>query len=302
VVRVDGIDTETGKHRPRQLGTYSSQRAARQAVAELLERGAVESAVRAKKGTVGELVEAWAASKVDVTAKSRLQYEWATGHIRKGLGGIPLDQLTGEDVARWIDEMAASGLFARSSVQLFRMLLRAALDEAVAEGRLRRSPAARVGMPRHVAKPELVREVPAWTEDDVRRFLAASKDHRWYGPLRLNVLNGLRPQRAPRAEVGRRRPQGRHGAHRARSDRGARPPDVDRGQERPIPPHDPDRSEDHPTARRPPPPPARGAPGRRQQVGRQRPRRGEQDRHGRVTGQLRPDPRAIGGPGPASHD
>jgi hypothetical protein len=31
VVRVDGIDTETGKHRPRQLGTYSSQRAAQAA-------------------------------------------------------------------------------------------------------------------------------------------------------------------------------------------------------------------------------------------------------------------------------
>ena len=28
VVRVDGIDTATGKHRPRQLGTYPSQRAA----------------------------------------------------------------------------------------------------------------------------------------------------------------------------------------------------------------------------------------------------------------------------------
>jgi integrase len=28
VVRVDGIDTATGKHRPRQLGTYASQRSA----------------------------------------------------------------------------------------------------------------------------------------------------------------------------------------------------------------------------------------------------------------------------------
>ena len=28
VVRVDGIDTATGKHRPRQLGTFASQRAA----------------------------------------------------------------------------------------------------------------------------------------------------------------------------------------------------------------------------------------------------------------------------------
>ena len=31
VVRVDGIDTETGKARPRQVGTYLSQRAAKTA-------------------------------------------------------------------------------------------------------------------------------------------------------------------------------------------------------------------------------------------------------------------------------
>lgn len=28
VVRVDGIDTVTGKHKPKQLGTYQSQRSA----------------------------------------------------------------------------------------------------------------------------------------------------------------------------------------------------------------------------------------------------------------------------------
>jgi hypothetical protein len=82
VVRVDGIDTESGKDRPRQLGTYPSQRAARRALAELLERGDTESAVRADKGTVGEYVDAWAAAKVDVSPKSRQQYEWAAKHIR----------------------------------------------------------------------------------------------------------------------------------------------------------------------------------------------------------------------------
>ena len=192
VVRVDGIDTETGKDRPRQLGTYPSQRAARRALAELLERGDVESAARAEKGTVGEYIDAWAAAKVDVSTKSRQQYDWAASHIRKGLGGIPLDQLTREDVATWIDGMAAGGVYARRSIQIFRMVLRAALDEAVAEGRLRRSPAARVGMPRVVVKADRVPEVPAWTEDDVRKFLAAVRDHRWYGPIRLHVLYGLR--------------------------------------------------------------------------------------------------------------
>jgi hypothetical protein len=31
VVRMDGIDTETGRHRPRQLGTYASRRSAQAA-------------------------------------------------------------------------------------------------------------------------------------------------------------------------------------------------------------------------------------------------------------------------------
>ncbi len=38
------------------------------------------------------------------------------------------------------------------------MVLRAALEDAVASGAIRRNPAARVGMPRHVAKPDLQRE------------------------------------------------------------------------------------------------------------------------------------------------
>lgn len=35
VVRVDGLDTVTGKHKPKQLGTYRSQRAARTPVGRL---------------------------------------------------------------------------------------------------------------------------------------------------------------------------------------------------------------------------------------------------------------------------
>ncbi len=111
-MRVDGLDTESGKDRPRQLGTYPSQRAAGRALAELLERGDAEAAVRADKGTVGEYLDAWAAATVDVSPTSRLQYEWAAKRIRKGLGGVPLDQLTREDVANWIDGMAAGGVYA----------------------------------------------------------------------------------------------------------------------------------------------------------------------------------------------
>ena len=52
VVRVDGIDTETGKHRPRQVGTYTSQRSATAAARSFraeettTERGTVSWLVR----------------------------------------------------------------------------------------------------------------------------------------------------------------------------------------------------------------------------------------------------------------
>jgi integrase len=72
------------------------------------------------------------------------------------------------------------------------MVLRAALADAVEVGDLRRSPAARVGMPRQVAKPNRQREVDAWTEEQLHRFLEAISGHRWEAPLRLAALYGLR--------------------------------------------------------------------------------------------------------------
>ena len=53
VVRVDGIDTETGKHRPRQLGTYASRRSAQAAASSFTASGEVGS----DRGTIGHLVD-----------------------------------------------------------------------------------------------------------------------------------------------------------------------------------------------------------------------------------------------------
>jgi integrase len=71
-------------------------------------------------------------------------------------------------------------------------VLRASLREAVDEGLIPRSPAARVGLPRTVAKPERVKETEAWTAAEVDRFLEASLSHRWAVAFRLGVLYGLR--------------------------------------------------------------------------------------------------------------
>lgn len=188
VVRIDGIDTETGKHRPRQIGTFSSQRAARNAAASATAVGET----RTERDTVGRLVDRWVASRTDVGEATRAQYEWAAGWIRRGFGSVPLGGLDREDVAKWLDSLARGGELSRRSIQIVRMVLRAVLDDAVEEGLIRRSPARRVPMPRQVAKTAKVNDVKAWDDVEVRRFLAAVADHRWGGPIRLEVLFGLR--------------------------------------------------------------------------------------------------------------
>ena len=187
VVRIDGIDTETGRHRPRQVGTYESRRAALNAT-----RAAVAEGRTIERGTVAWLVRRYVASRNDVSLKAREQYEWAIPHIEAGLGAIRLDRLDRYDVARWLDGLASAGKLSRRSIQICRNVLRAALADAVADGLLRRSPAARVAMPREVVKPDRERETEAWSADQVVRFLEVSADHRWAVGFRVAVLYGLR--------------------------------------------------------------------------------------------------------------
>ena len=187
VVRVDGIDTASGKHRPRQLGTYASQRSANAAA-----RSMKTEDRSTERGTVSWLVRRYVASRTDITVKARQQYEWAIPHIENGLGAIQLSRLDRDDVATWIDNLAAGGKLGRRSIQICRTVLRAALSEAVDEGLIPRSPAARVGLPRTVAKEVKPKDAAAWDAADVDRFLEATAEHRWAVAFRLGALFGLR--------------------------------------------------------------------------------------------------------------
>lgn len=71
-------------------------------------------------------------------------------------------------------------------------MLRAALEDAVDEGLIRRNPAARVPVSKKVVKGERFRAVGAWDDTQIRTFLKALEGHRWEGPIRLSTLNGLR--------------------------------------------------------------------------------------------------------------
>jgi integrase len=188
VVRVDGIDTESGRRRPRQLGTYPSQRAARNAAADAI----AEGRQRASRQTLADLVDRWVASRTDIGMKQREQYEWAATHIRAGLGGIAVHDLDSDDIAAWIDSLASGGQLGRRSIQIVRMTLRASLAAAVKNGTLNRNPAAGVPMPRNVERPVREKEAESWDDEQLDRFLTVCRTHRWGGPMRLEVLYGLR--------------------------------------------------------------------------------------------------------------
>lgn len=133
-VRLDGIDTETGKRRPRQLGTYPSERRAIAAArAALVEEPILE------RGTVGWLVRRYVESRTDVSTGTRQQYTWAVPHIAAELGAIRLDRLDRDDIRKWLGAMAAASQLSRRSIEICRAVLRAALADAVDEGRLPRS-------------------------------------------------------------------------------------------------------------------------------------------------------------------
>ena len=58
MVRVEGIDTETGRVRPRQIGTFPSQRAARAAASKATASGDLPLA----RGTLAWLLDRWVPS------------------------------------------------------------------------------------------------------------------------------------------------------------------------------------------------------------------------------------------------
>jgi integrase len=187
VVRVEGIDTESGMRRPRQLGTYDSRRAAVTAA-----RTATIEGRTAERGTVGWLVHRWVEGRTDVSLKARQQYQWAERHIQAGLGAVRLDRLERDDVTRWLAGLARGGRLSRRSIQVCRNVLRAALADAVDEGLIGRSPASRAPLPRDISKPDRRRETEAWTRDEIARFLNATASHRLAAAFRIAVLYGLR--------------------------------------------------------------------------------------------------------------
>jgi len=128
-------------------------------------------------------------------------YQWGGKHVKADLGSIPLNMLERSDVGRWLNGLAAGGRLSRRSIQICRLVLRDALDDAVHMGVMRQRPAARVALPRKVAQPGRVREVKSWDHSQVLHFLDSSAEHPLGRAAPPRRALRVAPQRAAGAQV-----------------------------------------------------------------------------------------------------
>lgn len=190
-------DPATGKRRQHSKGGFRTQKLAQAHLNSILER--VESGAWKpdQKLTVEQLLtNHWLPSvRTEGHRPATVeQYESVVEHwIVPHIGAKVVSTLTPSDVQKYVEKIRTAktatgrkGLSARSA-QLSVGILKAATAWALTSGLLGRDPLAGVKRPKVTRKP-----VSAWSTDEARRFLAATKDSRHAWAWALLLSRGLR--------------------------------------------------------------------------------------------------------------
>ena len=233
VVRVDGIDTETGKRRPRQLGTFASRRVGR--AGGVVHGSQATSAASAAR--VGQLVDSWAASRVDVwqqdsdcSTSGRPSASPATSAPSASTGSTARTWPAGSRT--WPPAATTPGAASRSSAWCC-----ARRWPTPWHGRARRSPAHESACParRQAGPPTRDRGVDRGGSPALPRLHRLSPVGRHRSAL--PCCTGCAAASSSGC-AGRPSTSSAHGAHRARPGRGPRSPGVVGRQERSVPADD----------------------------------------------------------------
>lgn len=100
--------------------------------------------------TIADLCRYWIEYVCDVRPGTRVAYEAHLAHIRRGLGDVPVEELTVDRVRAFIVEMADQ--YAPDTVRNVRARLRQVVEEAVTLDLLRSNPVVKVTAPRNRVK------------------------------------------------------------------------------------------------------------------------------------------------------
>lgn len=186
-------DPATGARRQHKKGPFRSEREARRFITAQLARVDDGTFVAAPKPIlVGELLDAWLATKTDCRPTTLEGYRVAVEKwLKPRLGGTRLPALTEAKVREALADLAAQGGRRRGALsprtcQLALVTLRQALKYAVRQGWAVRNVAA------DVTVRTSRREMAYWTEAQARAFLAAVRDDRLAALWALYVTRGAR--------------------------------------------------------------------------------------------------------------
>lgn len=194
-----GTDPITGKrHQVRRR--YSTEKLAREALAEIAQQAATDAFVPRRAVTVEQLCADWLASLHNARATTINAYRYSLAPLRERHGGIPAQQLTRPDLDRLLIDLRDGGTttakghprkaWSARSLNKAVDAWRAVLDYGVERRELPRNVAAAM---RKVERKH--QEMKTYTPDEIRRVLrAADKDRN--GHLWHLALSGLR-----RAEI-----------------------------------------------------------------------------------------------------
>jgi integrase len=137
---------------------------------------------------VGQYLQSWLTMKQKQLRPRAFQgYEQTVReHLEPGIGKLPLAKLTPQQLAAWFHRHQDEGASART-IRYARVVLRAALNQALKWNLMVRNVASLVDPPRHRA-----REIQPLSGDQARALLKAVKDHRLGAFVTAGLALGLR--------------------------------------------------------------------------------------------------------------
>jgi integrase len=194
-----GRDPITGKRRQKWQSGYPTKKAAQAALSEAVNALNKGVYVEKTKQTIAEFAAEWLVA-IEPTVRPATHYSYGRNlrlHVLPYIGAVPLASVDAGTLNRLYAELLAigrkdqvgGGLSSRS-VRYVHTILHRLFKDAVRWGRLARNPGDAADPPRAAAIGR--REMPTWTAEQVRAFLAATANDRLGAAFMVLATTGMR--------------------------------------------------------------------------------------------------------------
>lgn len=184
-VVVDAGTDPNGKRLRKWHSGFATKREAEQARVEILGRLAQGVYVSPSKVTVADWLPLWLEGRTSIAETTRNGYGVDVRRIVKELGPRRLQELSASLIQAWYTKLGEK--YSAKTVKNTHGVLHKALSDAVRQGILVRNPADDLELPR-ADKPD----TPAWTAEELSKFLKKVAPHRLYAAWVLTCSTGMR--------------------------------------------------------------------------------------------------------------